>query len=180
MARKIGNETVMELGGGHGHRGTRNGAPAQETANARVQVIGPFRHANTAIDLSASAMTLGGVDADAPTQMLAHSAGKVLGLIYQFNALVSAGGAAAAVIQPTVAPAGVVASAAVAGNVVNVASAASGNPQNGVPDQTNEISFSKGDGLGVVLSTSHTFAPTTDDLAVFLVVRWAPSPGSPA
>lgn len=179
MSRSTKNRQVEELDNGS-HRDQPFSAPANETANARVQTIGPFRHANTAIDLSAVAMTLGGVDADAPTQYLAHSSGKILALIYSFNALVSAGGATAASFQPTVAPAAVAANSAVAGNAVNVASAASGNPQNGVFDQTKDIPFAKGDSLGVAMSSSHTFAPTTDDAAVFLVVRFDPSPGVPA
>lgn len=184
MSRKIGNETVMELGGGHGHRGSRNGAPAQETANSRTEVIGPFRRANLTASMTPTAMTLGGVDADAPNQILAHSAGRVLGLIYGVNALITAGGASSIVVQPTVAPAGVAANVAVAGNSVAIASAATGNPQNGVVDQTasDGFSFKKGDGLGMeVVSTSAGLTPaTTDDLAAWLIVRWAPSPGSPA
>lgn len=180
MARKTGNETIQQNDKGF-HRGARDGAPAQETANARVVVIGPFRKANLAAGLSAVAMTLGGVDADAPTSIQAHSAGKILGIQYGVNALITAGGASAIVVQPTVAPAGVDANVAVQGNSVAIASAASGNPQRGIPDQTNEIKFSKGDALGMqIVSTNGSFAPTTDDFACFLIVRYHPSPIDPA
>lgn len=180
MARKTKNETIMELDKG-GHRGTRNGAPAQETANARVQLIGPFRKANLTVSMAAVAMTLGGVDADAPVSVQAHSAGKILGIQYQVNALITAGGASSIVVQPTVAPAGVDSAVAVAGNSVAIASKASGAPQRDIPDQTTEISFAKGDALGMqIVSTSGTLAPaTTDDFACWLIVRFAPSPLAP-
>lgn len=156
-------------------------APAHETANARVQIIGPFRKANLTVSMAAVAMTLGGVDTDAPVSLLAHSAGKILGIQYGVNALVTAGGASSIVVQPTIAPLGVDANVAVAGTSTAIASAATGNPQRAVVDLA-EVNFNKGDALGMqIVSTSGTLAPaTTDDFACWLIVRWAASPGVPA
>ncbi len=181
MARKTGNVTVEELAKGGPHRGTRTGAPAQETANARVIPIGPFRRANLTAGMSATAMTLGGVDSDAPVSLQAHSAGHIIGVQYQVNALVTAGGASAIVVQPTIAPNGVDANVAVAGNSVSIASAGSGAPQKAVVDQTAETPFAKGDALGMqVVSTNGGLVPaTTDDLACWLLVRFVASPGDP-
>jgi hypothetical protein len=159
------------------HRETANNAPAQETVNARVDMLGPFRHANEAIDLSAVACTAGGVDSDAPVSILAHSAGQIVGIAYKFSANITAGGATAATVQASIAPGGK--TPAAAGDAVAVASGGS-DPQLGVVDQSTPVAFAKGDGLGINLSTSHTFAPTTDDFDAYLIVRWAASPGAPA
>jgi len=144
-------------------------------------MIGPFRKANLGASQAATAMAAGGaVDTDAPTQIRMHSSGHILALVYDFDALVTAGGASAATIQPTIAPAGVLANVANAttGNVV-VASAASGNPQGGPVDLI-ETKYAKGDALGVTLASAAGFTPTTVDLAVWLVVRDDASPGVPA
>lgn len=176
MARSTRNRQVTENDKGY-HKSQSIGAPAQETANARVHMIGPFRKANLTTGMSAVAMTVGGVDSDAATSQLAHSAGEILGMAYQFNANITAGGASAVVVQPTVAPLGVDANVAVAGNSVAIPSGGS-TPPKGVVDQTSPVAkFNKGDALGVqIVSTNGSLAPTTDDFNVWLLVRWAPSP----
>lgn len=177
MARNTSNRQVEQLDPGS-HRDVPNNGPAVETANARVDMLGPFRRANLAINVSAQQLTLGGVDADAPTSMQAHSSGKILAVNYKFAANITAGGATAAQIQASIAPAATQ-TAAAAGDVVAVASGGT-LAQAAVVDESAEVAFKKGDLLGVQLSTSGTFAPTTDDLDVYLVVRWDASPGVPA
>lgn len=177
MARSTKNRQITPKDNGT-HSDFPFEAPVDESANARVQQLGPFRRANLTAGLSATALTVGGVDADAPTLMLAQSPGVLIGLIYQFNANVTAGGAAAAILQPTIAPLGV--TPAAAGDVVNVASGGAA-AQVGVVDTLKsgigaEIPFNKGDGLGITVATNGAFAPTTDDLSVYLIVRWAPAP----
>lgn len=185
MARNTRNETITENDRG-GHTATSTGAPANETANARVHTIGPFRKANPTAGLSATAMTLGAVDSDAPTQMLMHSAGRIIGMIAQSNANITAGGASAVILQPQVAPAGL--SPANQGTAVNLASGGT-NPQMSVTDQpvtasssgpVNGVPFAKGDGLGCTIATNGAFAPTTADISVWLIVKYLPSPGVPA
>lgn len=183
MARNTSNRLIEQLDPGT-HRDTPNNGPAQESANARVDTIGPFRKANLAVSLSSVALTLGGVDADAPTSYQAHSSGKILGVTYKFSANITAGGATAAQFQPTVAPAATQ-TAAAQGDVVAVASGGS-LAQAAVVDSTisavgAEIPYKKGDLLGVQISTSGTLAPAnTNDADVYLIVRWDASPGVPA
>lgn len=185
MARNTQNVLVTQNDRG-GHRQAPGNAPAVETANARVHTIGPFRKANPTAGLAATAMTLGGVDTDAPTQQLMHSSGRVLAVIAQSNANITAGGASAVILQPQVAPSGL--NAANQGTAVNLASGGS-NPQMGVTDQPNTtvngvsqpgFAFAKGDGLLCTIATNGAFAPTTADISVWLVVQYDPSSGVPA
>lgn len=176
MSRSTKNVQVSELQNGT-HREIPFNEAAQETYNARVNQLGPFRKANLAIDLSAVALTRGGVDADAPTSVLAHSDGVVVAIAYKFGANISAGGATAAQLQATLAPGN--ANTAAKGDLIAVASGGSA-AQAAVVDLATPVAFKKGDALGVVISTSHTFAPTTDDVDVDLIVRYAASSGSPA
>ena len=173
--RSTKNRQIEELDNG-AHRDRPFNAPANETANARVELIGPLRHANLAIDLSAVALTAGGVDSDAPTTVMAHSSGNILGFSYKLSGTVTAGGATAAQLQAVVAPAG--ASPVVKGDVLAIPSGGASAPV-GVFDSA-EVAFKKGDAIGMVVTTSHTFAATTDDLDCYLIVRWDPSPGVPA
>lgn len=178
MARSNSNRLVEDLGTARRDT-TGSVGPGVESANARVDMLGPFRRANLAINLSAVQLTAGGVDADAPTGVLAHSPGKIIGIAYKMSANVTAGGATAAQVQASVAPAATL-TAAAQGDAAAIASGGS-LAQTGVIDMTtsalpSEIAFSKGDVLGLQLSTSGTFAPTTADFDAYLIVRWAPSP----
>jgi hypothetical protein len=177
MARNTSNRLIEQLDPGS-HRDVPNNAPAVETANARVDIIGPFRQVQVAANQSAVALSTGISGTDGQPGIIAHSAGKILGMTYSFNAAVTAGGATAAQLQATVAPAATL-TAAAQGDVVAVASQASPR-QAATIDQSADILFNKGDAIGVNLSTSGTFAPTTVDVDVFLIVRWAASPGVPA
>lgn len=172
MPRSTSNRQVDALDNGAKRDFTSN-APAQESANARVDLLGPFKQVQVAASQSAAPLSSNLSGADGQPGILAHSPGKILGITYSFNAAVTAGGATAAQLQATVAPAATL-TPAVQGDVVAVASQASPR-QALVVDQANELSFSKGDSLGVNLSTSGTFAPTTVDLDVYLIVRWNPA-----
>lgn len=176
MATRSNKNVTVEENDKGVHREYAQNAPAQETVNARVDILGPFRRPNLAAGLSATALTLGGIDADAPISVLAHSAGQIIGVEYKFSANISAGGASAAIVQPTVAPAGL--SPVAQGAATNVASGGT-NPQLGVVDLA-PVSFAKGDGLGVTVATNGAFAPVTADLDVYLIVRYAASPSVPA
>lgn len=179
MARSNQNRRVTDKGTARADE-FGNVGPAVESANARVDLLGPFRRANMVINMSAVQLTAGGVDADAPTSIQAHSPGKILGISYKFSANISAGGATAAQLQASVAPAATQ-TAAAQGDAVAVASGGT-LAQAAVVDSTlsaqpTEIAFNKGDLLGIQLSTSGTLAPaTTDDCDAYLIVRWAPSP----
>lgn len=172
MARSVSNRLIEDLG--TARRDTTNNGPAQESANARVQLVGPFKQVQVAASQTAVALSAILSGADGQPGIVAHSPGKILGLTYSFTAAVTAGGATAAQLQATVAPAATL-TAAAQGDVFAVASQASPRQASAV-DETAEISFSKGDSLGAILTTSGTFAPTTTDLDVYLIVRWAPSP----
>lgn len=175
---------ITTLDGGSKKVESAAGQPAVETENARLDKIGPFRHANCAIDLAAVQMGFGGIsgaEADTPLGVVAPRAGAIVGITYAFDAAISAGGATAAQIQATVAPGGVAGAVAAKGDLFPVAS---GGAQSAVLDETKGsvtkpvfdkgfIPFSEGDYLGAQLTTSHTFAPTTADLDVFLLVRYA-------
>lgn len=173
MARSVQNRLVEDLGSARRDTAGNNG-PGVESANARVQLVGPFKQVQVAASQTTVALSSILSGADGQPGVIAHSPGKILGLTYSFNAAVTAGGATAAQLQATVAPAATLTAAAV-GDVAAVASQASPR-QAGAVDQSAEVSFSKGDSLGVQLSTSGTFAPTTVDVDVYLIVRWAPSP----
>lgn len=177
--RQTQNRRVTTTDNG-GHKTEAGNVVAEETENARFEQLGPFRKANLAIDLAAVAMSVGGVDADAAGSMIASRAGAIAGIAYAFDAPVSAGGASAATIQAAVAPGGQPTALAAQGNAFLVAS---GGAQSAVLDESTGsiakglekgmIPFKEGDLLGVLLSSSHTFAPTTADLDVYLLVRWA-------
>lgn len=177
-SRNTSNRQIEQLDTGAHRELVGNVGPAVETANARVDLLGPFRRANLAINLSAVQLTLGGVDADAPTSLQAHSSGKILSVSYKMSANITAGGATAAQLQASIAPAATQTVAA-KGDVVAVASGGT-LAQAALVDQAAEVPFAKGDLLGVQLSTSGTFAPITADLDVYLVVRWDASPSVPA
>lgn len=172
MARTTFNRRVTTLDSGKQISDPTN-APAVESENARYDQLGPFRRANVAASLAAVQLTAGGVDADAPVGILAGRAGEIVGVAYGFSAAVSAGGATAAQPQASV-------NAVAKGNLFSVAS---GGAQSGVLDETagdvssgpskGAITFAEGDRLGCQLTTSGTFAPTTADLDVYLLVRWA-------
>lgn len=182
MARQTQTRMVQTKDNG-GHKTDPTNAPAIETENARLEMLGPFRHANCAINLAAVQMGFGGatgVETDVPTGLVAPRAGVIVGVSYAFDAAVSAGGATAAQVQASVAPGGVAGTVTAQGNKFPIAS---GGAQSAVLDESTGaiakgidkgmIAFAEGDYLGVQLSTSGTFAPTTADLDVFLLVRWA-------
>lgn len=148
-------------------------AMAVETANARVELVGPMRQSNVTAGQSAVALSTGIAGADGQPGIVAHSPGTIVAMSYSFNAAVTAGGASAAQIQATVAPAATL-TAAAKGDLVSIASQASPR-QAGVVAETTEIPFNKGDVLGVNLTTNAGFLPVTADLDVFLVVRWGAS-----
>lgn len=148
-------------------------AQAVESANARAELVGPFKQVQIAasqVGVALSAILSG---ADGQPGILAHSPGVIVGVTYSFNAAVTAGGATAAQLQATVAPAATLVAAA-KGDILSIASQASPR-QASVVAQSAEVPFNKGDVLGVQLTTSGTFAPTTVDVDVYLVVRWAAS-----
>lgn len=174
MARSVQNRLIEDLGNARRDTPGNAAGPAVESANARVQLVGPFKQVQVAASQSGVALSSILSGADGQPGVVAHSPGKILGLTYSLNAAITAGGATAAQLQATVAPAATL-TAAVAGDVVAITSQASPR-QVGAVDQTTEVPFAKGDVLGVNLSTSGTFAPTTVDVDVYLIVRWAPSP----
>lgn len=179
MARSTANRLIEQLDTGAHRESSSNVGPAVESANARVDILGPFRRANLAINISAQPLTLGGVDADAPTTVQAHSSGKILAVNYKLGVNITAGGATAVQLQPTVAPAATQ-TLALAGDVVAIASGGT-LAQAAVVDESAEVAFNKGDLLGVQINSSGTLAPAgSNDIDVYLVVRWNASPGVPA
>jgi hypothetical protein len=184
MSRQTFNRRVTTLDGngigqnGPQHKTEATNASAEETENARFEQLGPFRNGALAIDLAAVAMTAGGVDAKAPAAMIAGRKGVICGIAWFSTAPITAGGASALTLQPAVGPGG--AALAAQGTPVVVAS---GGLQQAVVDQIGGsvtkgldkgyIPFNEGDNLGVLLSTSHTFAPVTGDIVVYLLIRWA-------
>lgn len=177
MARQTFNRRVTTLDSGKQTTEATN-SPAVESEAARFQQLGGLRRANVAASLAAVQLTPDGVDSDAPTGIVAGRAGEIVGIAYRVNAAISAGGASAAQLQASVAPAATGTPAA-KGNLFNVAS---GGAQNASFDETQgdvtqgpskgAISFNEGDILGVQLTTSGTFAPTTADLDAWLLIRW--------
>lgn len=178
-SRNTSNRLVEQLDSGAHRETVGNVGPAVESANARVDLVGPFRTANIAINQSSVPMTAVGVGTDAQVGIVAHSSGKIIGMTWKFTAAVAAGGATAAQLQANIAPAATL-TPAVIGDVFSVASGAGVPSTAGLFDESAEVAFAKGDSLGVNLSTSGTFAPTTTDLDVYLIVRWNASPGVPA
>lgn len=175
MARNTSNRLIEQLDSGAHRESVGNVGPAVESANARVDYVGPFFQTNMAANQSGAQLVT------TPNSQLgipAHSSGKVIGIAYRINAPVSAGGASAVQLQATVAPAATL-TAAAQGDALAIPSGGSLAPT-GSQDESTEVPFSKGDMLGVNVSTSGTFAPTTADMDVYLVVRWNPSPGVPA
>lgn len=171
MARSVANRLIEDLGNARRDTAGPAAGPATESANARVELVGPFSQANVAASQSGVAMVAG---SNTQTGIVAHSPGKIIGITYNFNAAITAGGATAAQFQATVAPAATL-TAAAQGDALAVASQASPR-QAGTLDESAEVPFAKGDVLGINLSTSGTLAPTTVELDAYLVVRWAPSP----
>ncbi len=172
MARQTFNRRVTTLDSGKQVTDPTN-APAVESENARFDQIGPLRKANLAINLAAVALTAGGVDADAPVNIVAGRAGEIVGIAYGFSAAIAAGGAPAAPLPATV-------NGPAKGDLFSIAS---GGAQAAVLNETagdvtsgpskGAITFQEGDLLSVAITTNGTFAPTTDDVQAYLLVRWA-------
>lgn len=148
-------------------------AQAVETANARSELVGPMRQSNVTASQVAVALSTGIAGTDGQPGIVAHSPGFIVAISYSFNAAVTAGGASAAQVQATVAPAATLTPAA-KGDLFSIASQASPR-QAAVVAETTEIPFNKGDVLGVNLTTAAGFLPVTVDLDTFLLVRWAAS-----
>ena len=174
--RSTKNRQIEELDNG-AHRDRPFNAPANETANARVELIGPLRHANLAIDLAAVALTAGGVDSDAPTTVMAHSSGKILGFSYKLSGSRHRRAARPPRSSRPSSPPRARTRSSRATSWRSPAAACAAPV--GVFDSA-EVTFAKGDAVGMVVTTSHTFAATTDDLDCYLIVRWDASPGVPA
>ena len=162
MARITSNRLVEDLNGSK--RVTNSNAPAVESEMARQVQLGPFRSDNLAIDLTATVLTLAATDASAPAFIRAQRAGRIVGMTYDYNAAISAGGASAASFRVT--------KNGTAAGVTTTTPSGGGSAVGGVVDQTTEIAFAEGDKLSAAVTTSHTFAPTTCDLCVYLIVRW--------
>lgn len=154
--RTLANRLIEPLDNGMFRVSTQN-APAVESENARFDQVGPLRKANVGASLTASALTAGGVDADAPTGVVAGRAGRVNGIGFLWSAAVSAGAVSAQVSVNGTAK----------GKVFDLSKATSG-----VLDETTTVPFLEGDRLGVLLTTDGSFAPTTTDLSVSVLIRW--------
>lgn len=176
MARNTSNRLIEQLDTGAHRETVGNVGPAVESANARVDYVGPFFQTNMAANQSSVALT---TTPNAQLGIPAHSSGKILGIAFRINAPVSAGGATAVQLQASVAPAATL-TAAAQGDALAIASGGSLAPTGVLDEVTAEVPFAKGDMLGINVSTSGTFAPTTADMDCWLVVRWNPSPGVPA
>jgi hypothetical protein len=164
MSRVTTNRKIEDLGNGN-KRAEAFNAPAFESEAARQDLSPLMRHVNLAIDLTAVALTAGGVDSDAPAYFIAARAGFIDSFTYDISAAISAGGASAFALQCTV-------NGTATGNILTVPSGG-GSAVSGVQDQTTPVAFAEGDKLSLVVTTSHTFAPTTADLAAALFIRYA-------
>lgn len=142
-------------------------APAIETANARLEQVGPFRQDNPAASQANTALTLGATDASAPTSFIAGRAGTIVGLVARSNADLTAG---TATFRPskggTVQGAGAATDSAILSDLV----------QSKVTEfpEASFISFAAGDLIGVMLATNSAYLPVTADHAAYLLIRWSP------
>lgn len=154
--RALMNRLIEYLDNGKFRVSTTN-APAVESENARFDQQGPFRRVNVAASLTASALTRGGVDSDAPTSVVEGRAGRVHGIAYNLSAAVTAGALTAKVTV----------NGTETGAAMNLAAA-----QRGVLDLAASVPFAEGDRLGLSLTSNGSLAPTTAELDADLLIRW--------
>ena len=170
MARNTINRRVT-LNDNNTMRSEKTGAPAVESENARVEQVGVWRKANVPISQSGVAMLFGGgVDSDEGTKFIAGRAGHVVGVVWQLTAAATH---TAGSIQPAVGPAGGTLAAQGASVAIDGGGTAAVVDQNGAAPDNLGVPFNEGDDLGVLLTTDAAWLPTTTDLQVWLMVRWA-------
>lgn len=140
-------------------RETLTNGPASETEWARNQQLGPLRKANVGANASAVALTLGGVDTDAGSAIVAPQDGQIVALQWAWTAAPTH---TAATFQATL-------GGTAGGDVVTIDQA-----QTGAVVMKTPIAFVAGNSLGAKVTTDANFLPVTDDLSVWLTVRWNP------
>lgn len=155
-------------------RETNSTAPAFESEHARLEMLGPWRQANVAASQTTTLATLGGVDADAPSQMIMPRAGTLKGVLCDLKGTITAGGATNAMTVSVMQNGTAVARLNV---LFGSGSGASPNTQVDLIDDANDttavVAFAKGDKLTIQVASSGTLAPTTLDLVVWPLIRWA-------
>lgn len=149
------NKLVEDLGNGF-KRETNFDGPATETENARNRQLGPFHSENVGAGTSATAMPVGGANAE--VNWVAPHDGTILGLAWSWTAAPTH---TAATVQVSV-------GGTAKGDTISVDGAQTGTKLEATP-----VAFVAGNSLGAKFTTDVNFLPTTDDLTVWLLVRWA-------
>lgn len=141
-------------------------SPAVENEATRSAQLGPFRQDNTPASQAATLLTMGGVDAVAPTSIVAGFPGTIVGIVARANADLTAG---TATFRPakngTSTGAGAATDSAILSDLVQ-ASVVRFAP-------ADQVAFVAGDLLGVTLTTNGAYAPVTADNNAYLLVRWS-------
>lgn len=150
---------VEELANGE-TRETAFNAPAVETENARIDDLGPFRQDDVAASQSDADLTLGAVDANAPVGTVAPRSGKIVGITGRVNAAITG---ETLTMNPTV-----------DGSVGTEGVVLDANNQSRVGKLAAEVPFAAGALLGIAITTTAGYTPTTLELAASLQVRWDP------
>ena len=157
------NQLVETLDNGT-FRKTQSNAPFNESDNARLLMVGPFRFPNIGASQAATGMTLGGVDSDAPkdTQML--RGGRIKGVYVRQSAAITGG---SVTIQPKKG------SSAEGGTVVLTTSSGQKLWKTYTEDAapTFKGADTTADDLGVDISSAAGVTPTTTDISVWVAVE---------
>src|SRR6478609_1093360 len=90
MPRVTSNKLIESLDNNAKRVSDTNG-PAVESEAARFQTIGSFRQDNVAASQAGVALRYQAVDANAFTGVVAPRAGKIIGLVWQLSAAITAG-----------------------------------------------------------------------------------------
>lgn len=170
----MGIKLVEPLANGQ-FRETNFNSPAIESEHSRFHMMGPWRQANVAASQTTTLATVGGVDSDAPTQMIMPRAGTLKGVLCDLKGTITAGGAANAMTISVMLNGTAVAALNV---LFGSGSGASPNSQVDLVDDANDstrvVAVAKGDKITIQVASSGTLAPTTTDLTVWPIIRWAP------
>lgn len=150
-------------------------AQAIESENSRFEQFAYYRQAQVAASQTTTLATVNGVDANAHPRALAPRAGTLKGILIDTQGTITAGGASAIVL--TVMLNGVATTL-----VGKIASGTGANATTQVeltdasvfPNPNPVVAFNKGDSIAVQVSSSGTLAPTTINVGIDVLVRWAP------
>lgn len=159
------SHVLVEVLNGVQERETSFDAPAIETVNARMEMLGIFRDDSIGANQAATAMTVQAIDATAPTHVMAAVGGTIIGLSVEAVSTTTHGAISAGTMTCRATVGGV----AVGNTATLTASIESATVIFSPP-----IAYASQALLGVTLASA-SLAPTSSLARVYLLVRHEPA-----